>query len=129
MVPISAEQIPAGWQSVNIRVPSRIATCEETDCPAFLGGWSEVTPGGTTGSEVREGHITADEAAATFGLYGPKALAPSVVHHPAGTPCPRIHRTASGLPPIYIVDGRTVLWNEFEDAIAGGLETAHAIAG
>ena len=121
------DRIPAGWQSIRIRVPMRPASCEETDCPAFVGGWSEVIPGGSLDSEMREGLITVDEAAAAFGLYGPGEVPPTVIHHPAGTPCDRIHKVPSGIPPVYFVDGRTVLWNQFEDALGGGVHTAQQL--
>lgn len=127
MTRIDARQIPAGWQNVTIRVPMRLATCEETDCPRFLGGWTEVIPGGSAESETREGIVSQAEAAAIFGLYGPRELPPTVIHHNPGTPCPEIHKVPSGVPPIYFVDGRTVLWNQFEDAIAGGLHTAQRL--
>jgi hypothetical protein len=126
MVPMSWDAIPAGWQTIKIRVPMRPASCEETDCPRFLEGWSEVlTADG--GVHSREGLISHDEAAATFGLYGPHDVAPTVIHHPPGTPCPEIHKVPSGFPPVYVVDGRVVLWPEFEDAIGGGVHTAQQI--
>lgn len=126
MVPMSWDAIPAGWQSVNIRVPMRPASCAETDCPSYLGGWTEVvTQDGATHN--REGMVSQDEAAATFGLYGPLELPPSVIHHPPGTPCGQIHKVPSGLPPVYVVDGRVVLWSEFEDALGGGVHRAQQL--
>lgn len=149
MMRIPPEQIPAGWQSVRITVPMRLASCEEVDCPFFLRGWSEVVvPDGSRHTANAE--MTADKAAATFGLYGPQELAPVVIHHEAGTPCPgdaskqppialvnageallseRAHRLPTGVPPLYSVNGRTVMWNEFEDCLAGGLHRAAEIAG
>lgn len=121
MVPIHPAQIPAGWQNVAIRVPQRLATCEEVDCPFFLGGWNEViTADG--GNHPMRGDMTQDEAADKFGLYGPREIAPVLRFNPPGTPCPRIHKLPSGLPPVYSVDGRTVLWDEFEDRLGSGVE-------
>ena len=117
MVRTRVEHLPSGWQSVGIRVPMRLATCEETDCIFYLHGWTEVMPG--DGNRVpRPGAVSQDEAAATWGS------AASVVHHPPGTPCQRIHKVPSGIPPLYHVNGRPTLWNEFEDSIGGGLHRA-----
>lgn len=92
----------------------------------FLGGWTEVVlPDGTR--HPRAGRVTQDEAAETFGRYGPAQLVPRTIEHPPGTPCPRIHKVPSGIPPVYQVDGRTVYWPEFEDSLAGGVETARRI--
>lgn len=120
MVPIAPDRIPAGWQSVQFHIPMRLATCEETDCPMLLRGWTQVlVPDGSRHERV--GDYRTDQAAAEFGLYGPRELAPEVIHHPAGTPCPRVHKVPSGVPPLYTVNGRPVLWNEFEDSLGGGI--------
>jgi hypothetical protein len=104
----------------------RLATCEETDCPMFLRGWTEIlTRDGRT--QPRAGDISQDEAAARYGFFGPQSLPPTVVHHEAGTPCPRVHKVPSGVPPLYTVNGRTVLWSEFEDSIGGGLHHAQQL--
>lgn len=136
MVPIPAQLIPPGWQNVSVKVPMRLASCEEVECPFYRNGWTEVLP--ADGSQhTRSGKVTSDEAAETFGLYGPRELAPTVIHHPPGTTCPgdgaaqtpgerrdpRAHMVPSGLPPLYRVNGRTVLWNEFEDAIGEGVHS------
>ena len=127
-VPTPPHLLPPGWQSTQVHVPMRLASCEETHCPMFLGGWTEVIT--VDGNRVpRAGNVTQDEAAATFGLYGPDEVAPAVIQHPAGTPCPRIHKVPSGVPPLYTLNGRTVLWTEFEDALGGGLHRASVIAG
>lgn len=127
MVAIPPERIPAGWQSVQIHVPMRLASCEEVDCPFFLGGWNRVTTG--DGRRMEVGRLSQDEADARYGLYGPREIAPTLEWQEPGTPCERIHKVPSGIPPLYTVNGRTVLWSEFEDAIGGGLEHASRLAG
>lgn len=117
MAPISPAQIPPGWQSIQVHVPQRMATCEETDCPQFLNGWSEIRPQGG-GAVSKQGLIGADEAAQVWGTRS--GIGPQVIHHPPGTPCQRIHKVPSGIPPLYTVNGRPTLWNEFEDALGGG---------
>lgn len=113
-------QMPAGWQSIGIRVPMRLATCEEVRCPFLLRGWTEVLPG--DGNRVPEaGEVRQEEAAAKWGA------AAQVIHHPPGTPCNRIHKRASGLPPIYHVNGRPTLWNEFEDSLGSGVHRAQQL--
>lgn len=129
MAPIDPRQIPPGWQNVNVRVPQRLASCEEVECPFFLNGWNEVIKPDGSGSEPMRGDLTQEEAADKFGLYGPRELAPTLRFNPPGTSCPRIHKVPSGLPPVYFVDGRTVLWNEFEDRLGSGLEHAAKLAG
>lgn len=126
MVPIPWDRIPPGWQAVRASVPMRLATCEETDCSMFLGGWTEILTADGNRS-TKAGLISEGEAVAQFGLYGPKEIPPARIEHPAGTACPRIHKVPSGLPPIYQVDGRPVLWNEFEDALAGGIHQAQRL--
>lgn len=142
MVPIPPEQIPRGWQSVQIHVPMRLATCEEVECPFLANGWTEVLP--ADGSRhTRPGKVSRDEAAETFGRYGPRELVPNVIHHPPGTMCPgdaslqepgellstRTHKVPSGIPPLYTINGRVTQWTEFEDALGGGLERARTLAG
>lgn len=120
MVRTPVAALPPGWQSVGVRVPMRLATCEETRCPFFLNGWTEVFPG--DGNSVPQaGEIRQDEAAVTWGAQT------QVVHHQPGTPCLRIHKKASGLPPLYHVNGRPTLWNEFEDSIGGGIHRAQQL--
>lgn len=126
MVTIPAERIPPGWQTVQWTVEMRLATCEETDCPNFLRGWTEVLlPGGE--ALTKEGQVSADEAAQTVGYYGPHSLPPAVIHHPAGTPCPEVHKVPKGTPPMFRVNGRMVGFTEFEDALGGGLHRAEQI--
>jgi hypothetical protein len=148
MEPIAPNRIPPGWQSVQFHVPMRLASCEEIHCPMFLRGWTEVVRGARIGT--RAGEMTVDEAAAVYGLEGPLEIAPTVIHHPAGTPCPgdaanqppvalvnaheakldpRAHKVPSGVPPLYTINGRPVLWNEFEDSIGTGLEQARQLSG
>lgn len=126
MEAIDASRIPAGWQSVSFRVPMRLATCEETDCPLFLKGWTQVVmaDGNTVG---RPGAVSRDEAAQTFGYYGVSKIPPEVVFQRPGTPCPEIHKVPNGMPPIFNVNGRTVLWTEFEDSVGGGLYRAQQL--
>lgn len=147
MVPIDPSQIPPGWQSVQFHVAMRLASCEEVDCPQFLNGWTEVMRGGVT-IGTRTGDMTADEAVSTYGLEGPREVAPTLVHHEPGTPCPgdranqppvalvnageakldpRAHKVPSGVPPLYTINGRPVLWNEFEDSIGGGLDATRRL--
>lgn len=120
MVRTPVAALPPGWQSVGIRVPMRLATCEETRCPFFLTGWTEVLPG--DGNRVPQaGQVTRDEAAATWGG------ASTVIHHPPGVACGRIHKLPSGLPPLYHVNGRPTLWNEFEDSLGNGVHRANQL--
>ena len=125
MVPIRPEQIPPGWDSIQAHVPSVPVTCEQIRCPSFLGGWTEiVAPDGTPALE-REGILSRDEAAQITGYYGAASIPPLVIHHPPGTPCPAIHKQADHrIPPLMTVNGRTVLFNEFQDRLAGGLYQA-----
>lgn len=126
MTSIPAERIPPGWQNVAIRVPMRLASCEETDCPMFLAGWTEIrSHDGNTIQRI--GRVSVEEAAGIVGYYGPLSLPPVVTHHAEGLPCGRVHKLPSGLPPVYRVNGRTVLWNQFEDAIAGGVHATQAL--
>lgn len=143
---IHPSRIPAGWQSIRFTVAQRLATCEEVDCPMYLGGWTEVVVG--DGNRVPEaGEITVAAAIGRYGLYGPHELAPQTVHHPPGTICPgdrslqptpaerargatlnpRAHRKAVDIPPLYTVNGRPTLWNEFEDALGGGIHRAQQL--
>lgn len=124
---IPPSRIPAGWQSIRFTMAHRRATCEEVDCPMFLKGWTEVLV--ADGNRLpKAGQVTREEAAAEFGLYGPKELAPQTIHHPPGTECPRVHKTAvRDIPPLYTVNGRPTLWNEFEDALAGGVHRAQQL--
>jgi hypothetical protein len=117
MVRTPVEALPMGWQSIGVRVPMRLATCEEVDCPFFLSGWTEVLPGDGT-SHPETGEVLQDQAAATWGAQT------QVVQHPPGVPCGRIHKLPSGLPPLYHVNGRPTLWNEFEDSIGNGAHRA-----
>lgn len=126
MVPIPPERIPPGWQNVAIRVPMRLATCEEVECPMFLAGWTEIR--GHDGNTIqRVGKLSVEEAAGITGYYGAQSLPPMVAYHPEGLDCGRVHKVPSGLPPIYRVNGRTVLWTEFEDAIGGGVHQTQRI--
>ena len=114
MVRTPVAALPAGWQSVGVRVPMRLATCEEVNCPFLLNGWTEVLPG--DGNRVpMAGQMSQDQAVETWGQRA------GVLHHPAGTPCPRIHKLPSGIPPLYHVNGRPTLWNEFEASLGGGV--------
>ena len=124
MLPIPAEAIPPGWQSVRVRLPMRIGTCEEADCDFLANGWSEVIVGDV--SESYAGRLDPEEAGQIFGFGGQGAtrIPPTVIHRDPGTPCPRVHKIPAGLPPVYFVDGRTVLWNEFEDSLLGGWQRA-----
>jgi len=123
MVPIPPERIPPGWQGIRVTVRHRLATCEEADCIFWLGGWSEVITGDGR-SQPAVGRLSVDEAAATYGFFGPASIPPQVIAHPPGTPCGRPHKVPADLPPVYQVNGRTVLWNEFEDSLAGGWQQA-----
>ena len=114
MVRTPVEYLPPGWQSIGIRVPMRLATCEEANCIFLRNGWTEVLPGDGNRVPVA-GDVSGDQAAATWGS------ASSVIHHPPGTPCQRIHKLPSGIPPLYHVNGRPTLWNEFEDSIGSGV--------
>lgn len=117
MVRTPVDRLPAGWQSLGVSVPMRMATCEEVRCPFLLNGWTEMLPGDGNAIPIA-GEVRADQAQATWGE------ATTVRHHPPGTPCQRLHKLPNGLPPIYTVNGRPTLWNEFEDAIGGGLHQA-----
>jgi len=126
MVRINPAQIPAGWQALQAHVPSRPVTCQEIECPMFLRGWTEIVPPDGGGVTMKAGSLSQDEAAQITGYYGAASMPPNVIHHPPGTPCPRIHKQAQhSIPPLYTVDGRTVLWNQFEDAMGGGIHQAH----
>lgn len=127
MLPTPISAIPRGWQSIHVRVPMRLASCAEVRCPYFEQGWNEMFRPHQPGSEAVAGDLTQDEAVARFGLLGPDELAPQLVWRPPGTPCPRIHKVPAGLPPIYEVDGRPTLWNEFEDALGGGIHQAQTL--
>lgn len=122
MVRIDPSRIPAGWSAIQAHVPSRLTTCNERTCRFFVTGWTEIVP--PDGSDVTEkaGILDRDQAAQITGYY-PGNTPPMVIHHPPGEQCGRVHRTASpGIPPLYMVDGRPVLWNEFEDALGGGVQ-------
>lgn len=128
MLPIPAAQIPPGWQSVRIRVPMKIAGCLEAECDFLEHGWTEVVTGET--SHPYAGRLEPEEAGQIFGFGGTDQvrIPPAVIVHPAGTPCPRVHKIPAGLPPVYLINGRTVLWNEFEDAILGGWQRASSMS-
>jgi hypothetical protein len=120
MVRTPVAALPPGWQSVGVRVPMRMATCEEIRCPFLLRGWTEVLPG--DGNRIpQSGDLRQEEAAERWGTGA------TVIHHEPGTPCNRLHKMPSGLPPIYHVNGRPTLWNEFEDSIGGGLHRARQL--
>ncbi len=120
MVRTPVDTLPAGWQSLGVRVPMRMATCEEVECPFLLKGWTEVLPG--DGNRIpEEGQVRQDQAAAKWGGRA------QVIQHPPGTPCGRIHKVPSGLPPLYHVNGRPTLWNEFEDSIGNGAHRAQQL--
>lgn len=128
MARIDPAQIPPGWQSLGAHVPARPATCEETDCPMFLRGWTEIVPPDGSGTVPKAGELSPDDAAQITGYYGAASLPPQVIHHPPGTTCGRIHKIAQhAIPPLYTVNGRVVLWNQFEDAIGGGLHHAQQL--
>ena len=122
LTPIPPERIPPGWQSVNVKVPMRLASCAEVECPMFAAGWTEIRDhGGNTIQRI--GRVSVEEAAGIVGYFGPRSLPPMVTYHADGLDCGRIHKLPSGLPPVYRVNGRTVLWNQFEDAIGEGVHT------
>lgn len=126
MVPIQPDRIPAGWQNVAIRVPMRLASCEEVECPMYLAGWTEIRS--HDGNAIqRVGKVSVEEAAGIVGYFGPASLPPMVEYHAEGLDCGRVHKVPSGLPPIYRVNGRTVLWTEFEDAIGEGVHQTQRI--
>jgi hypothetical protein len=118
---IDTLRIPPGWQQLNCTVPMRRATCEETDCPLFLSGWTRIEVPGIDDILMTEGRIEPDQAAQIYGYFGPASIPPGCQYHEPGSPCLQVHKLPNGLPPVYNVDGRTVLWNEFEDAIGGGI--------
>lgn len=124
MVPIHPSRIPAGWQSVQVHVPGRPATCAEVRCPQFLRGWTEILPAGG-GIVTQAGIVKLEEAVAVWGETAGKG--PTVIEHPPGTTCGRVHKIASGIPPLYTVNGRPTLWNEFEDALGGGVHRMQTI--
>lgn len=124
MVPTPVERLPPGWQSSQVHVPMRLASCEETDCPMFLHGWTEVIPF-KNAPIPQAGIVTQDQAVETWGTNNGNP--PAVIQHPAGTPCPRIHKVPSGVPPLYTINGRTVLWNEFEDSVGNGVEATQRL--
>ena len=125
MVPTRPEQIPPGWDAIQAHVPAVLVTCEQMRCPQFLNGWTEiVTPDGEPAT-YKAGILDRDEAAQITGYYGAASIPPQVIHHPPGTPCPDIHKQADHrIPPLYTLTGRAVLWNQFEDAVSGGLYQA-----
>jgi hypothetical protein len=127
MLPLPAEAIPPGWQSVRVRVPMRIGSCAEAECDFLEQGWTEVVTGET--SHPYAGQLEPEQAGAIFGFGGEGAvrIPPQVIRHAPGTPCPRLHKIPAGLPPVYLVNGRTVLWNEFEDALLGGWQRASSM--
>lgn len=120
VMPIHPDQIPKGWQSVQVHVPMRLATCEETDCPTLATGWTRVTMGDGN-VDHQPGHISRDQAAAIYGYHGAASNPPAVEHMSAGQSCPTLHKLPSGVPPLYTVNGKPTLWNEFEDALGGGV--------
>lgn len=120
MVRTPIDGLPVGWQSVGVRVPMRLATCEEVECPFFLRGWTEILPGDGN-SHPESGEVREDEAKAKWGGRA------RVLQHPPGVPCGRIHKVPNGLPPLYHVNGRPTLWNEFEDSIGGGIHRAQQL--
>ncbi len=121
---IHPSQIPPGWQSVQVHVPMRLATCEESDCPTLKGGWTRVTMGDGNVTHF-DGHRSRDEAAAIVGTY--RGLPPQVEHMAPGEPCPILHKLPSGVPPLYTINGRPTLWNEFEDGLGGGVHQIQKI--
>lgn len=128
MARIHPSQIPPGWQHVGVHVPSRLTTCNERTCKFFATGWTEIIPPDGSGITQKAGVLDRDQAAQITGYYGPTNIAPQVIHHPPGEQCGRVHRTAQpGIPPLYTVDGHAVLWNQFEDAVAGGVERTQRI--
>ena len=126
MVPIHPEQMPPGWQSVTARMAMAPASCDEVDCPNLAHGWTQVVlPDGRT--DYLEGVVTQDEAIGRFGYFGPDSAVPAVFPQPPGTPCPRVHKKPAGTPPLYMKNGRWVLFNEFEDALGGGVHRMREI--
>lgn len=120
MMQIDPQRIPAGWQSVMARVPMRLATCRETDCPMYLQGWTEITTGDGN-RQPRVGAVTGDEAAAIYGYHGAASRPPATIVHSPGTPCPRIHKLPSGASPVYRVNGALMEETAFLDAIGEGI--------
>lgn len=118
---IQPKRLPPGVQSLKARVPMRLASCQEVGCPALETGWSEVTT--HDGNRVFAlGHLEPEEAGATYG-FGPQDQPPAVTFKQPGTPCPRIHKVPSGLPPVYVVDGRAVTETEWKDRLGEGAYT------
>lgn len=119
---IPPEAIPRGLQSLQALVPMRLATCAEVDCPRYLRGSTEVRSSGRVHYFV--GHLSAEEIVGTGKIGMDGGRLPVVAHHPPGTAavCDVIHKVPSGQPPIYVVDGRPVVENEFVDRLGGGVE-------
>lgn len=118
MLPLHRDQMPRNWQTVTARQPMRLATCEEVRCPNFRHGWTRVvTPDGNSTS--MEGAFSQDQANAMFGST--RGVTSAVFPQPPGTPCYLVHKIPTGIPPLYQVNGRWTLWNEFEDALGGGV--------
>lgn len=124
MLPLRADQIPKGWQTVTARQSMRLATCEEAECPNQKRGWTRVVIADGN-VEMMEGRVTPDEAAQRFGYF--KGQPPAVFYQQPGTPCYSVHKLPIGIPPAYQVNGRWVLWNEFEDSIGGGVHRIQQI--
>ena len=95
---IDPKRLPPGMQKLKARVPMRLATCKEVACPRLEYGWTEARGGPFVGR--RE-----------VGIY-----------HEPGSPCPLPHKVPSGAPPIYIVDGRAVVEDEFVQRLGEGVE-------
>lgn len=125
-MPTPIELLPHGWQNLTIRQPMRLASCQEVECPRYTNGWTEVFT--ADGNRIeRTGHVSQEQAAATFGLYGPREVAPTVVHHPPGVPCPAIHKRPADLPPIFLRNGAPVAVGEFTDRIAESVDAVQHI--
>lgn len=125
MVRIDPRHIPPGWTAIGAHVPSRPATCDEIRCPMYLGGWTEIVPPDGSETVPKAGLLSRDEAAQFTGYFGAASLPPEVIHHEPGTACPVIHKIVDPrIPPLFTVDGRPVLWNQFEDTVGGGLYRA-----
>lgn len=128
MTRIHPSRIPAGWSAIQVHVPSTLTTCGPRTCRYFETGWTEIIPPDGSAVTQKAGVLDRDQAAQITG-YFPGNLPPQVIHHPPGQPCGRVHRTAQeAIPPLYTVDGRTVLWSEFEDAVAGGVHRIGQLA-
>lgn len=128
LVPINPQAIPAGWSSVGAHVPSRPVTCEQIDCPCYLRGWTEILRPDGEPATYKAGRMDPDEAAQITGYFGAASIPPQVIHHPPGTDCPEIHKQADHrIPPLYSVNGKPVLWNQWEDSLGGGLYRAQQL--